>query len=598
MANPTWDETTPVTPTWDNTTPTDDIHHETPEVGGGEALARGAENGALFGFGPAVNGALETALGTRSPGLGILDQYRHNRDSSKEAFNAASAQHPWLYGTGNVAGAIIPGVLSGGSSLAEEGLAGAAKAGAKYGALAGLGSSNADLTKGEIGQAAKDTALSGAVGAIGAPIIQKALTPLVDPLSQLLGHIGQTTKGAANTAMGMKTPEQFLSARAMGQNGINLIGKANEDRAAGALQNALGKSTYATENAPGYEGPVQNLLTPAQRGANLLGAQQNQLLAQAPILSSDEFGPFLDQLENATTAAKKATGGGSPGMAKIDGLVQRYFYDMVPDEEGNEVPQLKPQISMTQLGNFKTELSKLGPIEGQNDATAEALAGGLISGARNDSRLSDINFPTDTVPLNTFMENNVPGLADINKKISALAGGLQKAPTMAETMQAQKLGTSTAKARDEIQQMIDAFNKDPEVGKQIVPQLQEQLDQLGQRAELTKQANAPGLFGGMSFRGAVVSTGNIIGMGERAVKQAGQILYNSAPDVVKGLASKLSDNAASFGDNATVQKLSSVLNEAANRDNIGRNALIFAINQNPSYRDILNKALGESSNGQ
>src|SRR5690606_28392307 len=70
---------------------------------------------------------------------------------------------------GGVASSLIPvagqiGRVGQGATLGARGLGGI-KAGGTLGALAGAGSSEADLTKGEHGQFAKDTAISGGTGA-------------------------------------------------------------------------------------------------------------------------------------------------------------------------------------------------------------------------------------------------------------------------------------------------------------------------------------------------------------------------------------------------------------------------------------------------
>jgi hypothetical protein len=116
-----------------------------------EALGRGALQGATLGFSDELAGVIESVVTDKS--------YEQARDESRAKNKAAQEAHPWLYGGGELAGgaatALVPG--AGVATLGKAALAGAA---------AGLGGSEADLTKGEFGQAAFDTALGGTVGAV------------------------------------------------------------------------------------------------------------------------------------------------------------------------------------------------------------------------------------------------------------------------------------------------------------------------------------------------------------------------------------------------------------------------------------------------
>lgn len=136
-----------------------------PQPGGGEALARGAGQGFTLGFGDEINGGVQ-ALGDKLMGSdkSLGDLYRRNRDVFRSENDQAKAAHPYLYGAGEVAGSIpttfLPGLNVGKGAKALQVLLRTGAAGG----LTGLGNSNADLTQGQYGQAAKDTAVGTGLG--------------------------------------------------------------------------------------------------------------------------------------------------------------------------------------------------------------------------------------------------------------------------------------------------------------------------------------------------------------------------------------------------------------------------------------------------
>lgn len=156
-----------------------EVSTETPEVSQLESGIRGAAQGLTFGFADEITAAAEAAFkAATSPEdkRSILDMYRQARDESRKNYEATREANPMTYTAGEIAGGIAPALATGGAgaitSLGKVGLGQAIKqgaiAGAGYGAVQGLGATEADLTKGEVGQAGLDigkgTLLGGAVG--------------------------------------------------------------------------------------------------------------------------------------------------------------------------------------------------------------------------------------------------------------------------------------------------------------------------------------------------------------------------------------------------------------------------------------------------
>lgn len=136
-----------------------------------ESGVRGAAQGLSLGFADELAGILGAggeAIQNPSKLGDLAELYRKNRDESRELYKKAQEANPVTYGASEVGGGIasmfVPGLNVG------KGIKGAAALG---GAM-GLGASEADLTKGEIAEAAKDVgkgaALGGVVGAAGAAV--------------------------------------------------------------------------------------------------------------------------------------------------------------------------------------------------------------------------------------------------------------------------------------------------------------------------------------------------------------------------------------------------------------------------------------------
>jgi hypothetical protein len=118
-------------------------------------------SGASAGFDDEIAGALAAGKAKLSGG-DALPAYRKARDERRALKTSAKQYdpHPVLNEMG---GALLTAPLLG----AGQGLAGAIRTGAAYGATLGLGNSNADLTQGdlgELGNAAIDTGVGGVIG--------------------------------------------------------------------------------------------------------------------------------------------------------------------------------------------------------------------------------------------------------------------------------------------------------------------------------------------------------------------------------------------------------------------------------------------------
>lgn len=204
-----------------------DIHSEqsAPEVSKLESALRGAEQGSSFGLYDELAGGLSGAgralgiknLGGRLSDIGLaeggptlnpeelLNAYRATRDTERTRAETAAKANPYTTAAAGLAGglAVPMGPLGSLFGTAAKGAPLAAKVamGAKNaivpGAIAGAGLSNADLTEGDIGGLAADTA----AGGVGGAVIGGALPMAGAALSKGKEMITEGAKAAGRKVM-------------------------------------------------------------------------------------------------------------------------------------------------------------------------------------------------------------------------------------------------------------------------------------------------------------------------------------------------------------------------------------------------------------
>lgn len=218
------------------------VHQDAPvhveEPGMLEAAARGLEQGVTFGFGDELNALLESAKESAldNPQSPFWDRYRQHRDESRAAFHAAEEAYPVTSFAGNVAGALAPALLTGGGAVAAKAAAGGLKAaategallGAGYGALSGLGESQADLTKGDIGGAAKDVAVGGAVGSALGAGMGAGIHQFGDTLVGAGVRAKDFLKGTGKYISQLEPVHEMTTAIGQGLKGRSLVGREAE----------------------------------------------------------------------------------------------------------------------------------------------------------------------------------------------------------------------------------------------------------------------------------------------------------------------------------------------------------------------------------
>lgn len=231
--------------------------------GVGEALLRGGAQGVTAGFGDELAAAAGAALTDNSNKPTFGERYQELRDSFRRDNAAAAEAHPVAFTAGSVAGGAPLAIATGGGIGAN----------AALGAANGLGSSNADLTKGDVAGALEDTVKGAALGAgaagVGkvlarAPAVAGAAASVAKdlPLATILKPTSTELSAAAGTAatgVAMGHPHAGLAGAATAL--LAGVGKRAKD-AAQAL-GVTSKITKAAIATPGKFGAYGPLLTAA-----------------------------------------------------------------------------------------------------------------------------------------------------------------------------------------------------------------------------------------------------------------------------------------------------------------------------------------------
>jgi len=217
-----------------------------------ESLARGVGEGATFGFSDELLAAAQSAgdvVTNKDKKLSdFVELYRQHKIEQESRNKQAAEANPWTSDIGNLAGGLIfPGVGSVGA--ATKGVGGVLKVGAAAGALAGLGTSEADLTKGELGQALKDTAIGAGVGAVTGGLVHggvaagKGALRFIRESEPIDNLINALKLGRREVDITSKKGTQELETRST-ESAQNFIGDLKKSHTAAGVE--VGKAKQAT----------------------------------------------------------------------------------------------------------------------------------------------------------------------------------------------------------------------------------------------------------------------------------------------------------------------------------------------------------------
>lgn len=254
------------------------------DVGMGEAALRGAGQGLSLGFGDEIVGGVKAA-GSKLTGNGksLEDLYNQYRDIERQRNEAASQRYPKTYTGTEIAGGIGTMLIPGVGEAAMTG-----KGAAILGALNGLGNSKADLTKGEVGQAAIDTGIGAALGK-GGQMLGSALAPVAKEAAPAIQSAGE--------AVERKAGDMGLSALGMPKATIKQeLGKPLGTFVDPSYRKGIGQA--ALDNAGVFQGP--------EAFRNQINDTFFKILEQKKPLISKATDMLKDKIEKKAITAEEA----------------------------------------------------------------------------------------------------------------------------------------------------------------------------------------------------------------------------------------------------------------------------------------------------
>ena len=370
-----------------------------------ESAARGAAQGLSFGFadeGAGALGALSDKLSGKEGDLSEL--YKKHRDESRALYDEAHKANPKSYTAGEITGGVLPaflpgvGAASGASTLARLGRT------ALAGGAFGLGNSNADLTKGEVGKAALDTAIGAGTGAL----LQHGAEKLAPKLSDVGQYLRNKAENLAVTATGATGNQASKFAPNAGRELLDsgIVGFGNTprniaDKASQRLttsRNEIDSVLKALDEQGIKVSPeeVQNALSKhsaelSEKAGTLPAFRKAQGLAEDVAQVQGKNSLPLSELESQKRSFGK-TNWADPDIAQAQKSTYRGLRDLVEEKAAHHNPQLANKFQ-TEKKAYET----FSPIQEAAERRANQLqqspVGGILDVASAGGALMHGNIP-------------------------------------------------------------------------------------------------------------------------------------------------------------------------------------------------------------
>lgn len=352
------------------------------------------------------------------------------------------------------------------------------------------------------------------------------------------------------------------------------------------------KSSYVSSEAP----TGKKLLTRLATAEEQVGATERAV----PIF--DDAGNVVshklsadDLAGNFTNTANVKTVLDTPGVPEqiLPGEVKS-FTEMLKSRVGGADPEA---MTGKQLLQMKNVLTQLGGVSVDGSTLPDQIG-------RNFSKLSAEDF-------NKVLTNSEPEFASANKNYSSLIKALKNLGIKDEFFTIDPLTNEeilTPQAKNKLGSLLIRSGRAEETqsGRNASNLLKDSIDRLSDinpeaaKSLTEKTKDASNLFNlmqktqGFNFankstflKSGLGAIGNVEGLVERkardAISSGAKSLSNLAPDEIKQMAQKLISS-GSAAKMKLAQELGPIMQ---NKDNVSRNAAIFALQQNPEYRKML-----------
>lgn len=362
------------------------------QVGALESIHRGALQGVTMGFSDEIAGAVRSLFGGKD--------YRREREKERSANTQASEQHPYLYGGAELAAGLatpIPGAGAVKAAGTGAKLLKAAGSAALAGGAAGLGSSTADLTKGDFHGAINDTVsnalLGGAIGLAGAGLgkaVSRAGEKADDLTIRALAGAESKSSGAAwqKTRRMVNNPETKAILREPVQ--VDLDGK---------------QVTTSLEKAAGKEPTVIQEIVDTQ--ASRINDEIRPIYARADAKNGGvDLADYLKHLDGEVAKTKS--------MPPAEAGVYRKAYEELRENAVEQWGQMQ-RIPSEAVRAEATALQKIG------FRTVDPLNPGLQTEVKREIGNSVRNFVNDHV-MQTLGGEDHGRLLSLNKRMNAWLG--------------------------------------------------------------------------------------------------------------------------------------------------------------------------------
>lgn len=500
-----------------------------------ESLLRGGAQGATMGFADELAGAgdaIPKALDVLTGGSGsledVINSYKAGRDQSRQAFDAAEQANPKTFMAGQVGGGIAPAVLAAPEAIGAKALA---KVGALAGAVSGAGTSKADLTEGEVMPFVKDVGSNAAIGSI--------LNVLGGKVAEKLGA-GALEKTAAERAV---------------------------------------KATGATKSQ------VKNLMKspPSAEGGNRLLEQGKNLLSKNDFTDS----PIVTLGATAEDVLTRSEDLLQKSGEKIGSILNKLDDQYSVTQQFLKEDFFNPESAIQEIKTLQNTLTKNGQPQKTTKVEFEEL----------QNIIDDIAAYGNT-PIN-FKEAN-----EIKKLVS------RKAYDDKGNLSNELMGQVRAIVNDKIEQAADTVTQkigDPKLyqdyltAKDFYRTAKDSVNAATGKVAGNLVNRDLGITDYMTGLGGAMAHGTPAGIAAAATHKLAKTYGNSSMAVGANVLSSISKSlttvpkeALDGAGKALIQsgnpinsRVGRVLVEASQRDDVGKNALIFSLMQNPEYREVL-----------
>lgn len=536
-----------------------------PETSRTESLLRGAAQGASLGFADEITAGLESAFTPKT--------YKQSLAESRAKYEKSQKDNPYWTLAGEILGGVAPVVATGGAGGVVKGaglgakvLAGA-KAGALYGAGSGLGTSTADLTSGEFGKAAKDTAIGAGTGAV----IGGVLPPVVGGAKWLgkevadlpiIKDIVKTGDIAFRTGERVTSPEAVQTATKNLKSSVLDIQDVDK-----TLKKNIGeefKPVQTTEptipiNEPG--GALTTLVSDVERAARISPDQETKTAAEGLLNYIDEF---------------KTTNPGNASPADVTKLEQYITQNYYTDDFAGPFSRFKDAI--------RGKVIDKNPI---NDAPIRDTSGllGEQGQTYQDLLTRHRTLSQATNPLGkdygSLNKGSEPEkFFNVNQKLKGITGE----------------GGQTAEGKQIVikEQLFDTFRKEAEGNQPLIDKINSLEQNISDEEyrlliHAREQDKNPWVVLGHLIMGTGPRIADYTGVAaNKVMKYSGANQLNSLLELGSNAVKQKATQAASQGKNVQANFLNNFADAAVNK----KKAMLFSASQNP---DLRNSLTGEKS---